>query len=150
MIRVLFVSLSFSLLFGAPVLSDSTVSNSHLPKLFHHPPNVLFDNRLFDIELIVDFPLDSIESVSLFFKTDAMDETREIPLEYVKGKFVYRFNPTTCQCTSLQYFFIVQLTDYSLYSFPMDNQKELKPIERDLTNAVEYYELQWMKNDHSN
>lgn len=150
MIRALLVSLLFSSLFGASAPLDSTISVSHLPKLLHHSPDVLFDNRFFDIELIVDFPLDSIESVSLFLKTDAMEKTREIPLEYSKGRFVYRFNPTTCQCTSLLYFFIVQLTDYSLYSFPVNDNNEPKPIERDLINAVEYYQSQWKGENKSN
>ena len=39
---------------------------SFTPRLFHHPHKVLFNSRIFDLEVFVDFPKKDIKQVSLF------------------------------------------------------------------------------------
>ncbi len=143
--RLILVSTLFSFLFAFPPL-DSVQTQSAIPRILHHPPEVIFDNRLTDLELFVDIPQDSIESVSLFLITDAYEKVREIPLQFSRERYTYRFDPTSCACTSLQYFFIVRLIDYSLYSVPSDNDNGPKSIERDLINSAEHFQTQWDAN----
>ncbi|MBC8216022.1 MAG: hypothetical protein H8E64_05885 [Candidatus Marinimicrobia bacterium] len=116
------------------------------PRLLHHPPEIVFTHRPTDLELFVEIPLDSIESVSLFLKTDAINTAREIPLQFSKERYAYRFDPTVCQCTFIQYFFVVRLSDYSILSVPVNDQKEPEPVERPLINPQEYYQQKWDQN----
>jgi len=54
---------------------------SFTPKLFHHPQRVLFNSRTFVLEVFSDFPRDSVQSISLFYKTDTVPRYQEIPFD---------------------------------------------------------------------
>jgi hypothetical protein len=57
---------------------------SFTPKLFHHPQRVLFNSRTFDLEVFSDFPRDSVQSISLFYKTDMVRDIRKFHLILIK------------------------------------------------------------------
>ncbi|SVD89323.1 uncharacterized protein METZ01_LOCUS442177, partial [marine metagenome] len=63
------------------------------PKLYHYPPDPLFINRPFSLDMVTDIPDALIQSVSLLFKTDQMENYREISLKGSHG--LYRFKVKT-------------------------------------------------------
>ena len=110
-------------------------------KIIHHPKEIMFQGRNYNLELIVDIPKDSIESVNLFIRTDIKRPYQEISLKRKRGIYSLRFDPEVFPGSLVQYFFIVQLSNYSLFAIPVDNNGAIRPVERMLTNAVEYYKL---------
>ena len=110
-------------------------------KIIHHPEEIMFQGRNYNLELIVDIPEDSIESVNLFIRTDTKRPYQEISLKQKRGIYSLRFDPEVFPGSLVQYFFIVQLSNYSLFAIPVDNNGAIRPVERMLTNAVEYYKL---------
>ena len=110
-------------------------------KIIHHPEKIMFQGRTYNLELIVDVPEDSIESVNLFIRTDTKRPYQEILLKQKRGIYSLRFDPEVFPGSLVQYFFIVQLSDYSLFAIPVDNNGAIRPVERVLINAVEYYKL---------
>ncbi|MFQ6614315.1 MAG: hypothetical protein ACE5D1_05680 [Fidelibacterota bacterium] len=117
-------------------------------KMIHQPPELLFQGRPYDLELFVDFPLDSIETVSIYIKTDSMYTYLEIPLKDRQGHFTYRFNPRRFKGNVVEYFFTVRLKDYKIFASPMDNVGQIKPVHRTLIDPVKYWE--WRKNQYGN
>lgn len=109
------------------------------PRIFHHPAPVLFVNRPYDIDLFVDFPADSLESVSLFYRTDSMPRFQEVTLPIQRARYRYRFDPNRQPATELSYFFVVTLQDFSLYATPLDEEGRPLPITRRLRDPVQYY-----------
>jgi hypothetical protein len=109
------------------------------PRIFHHPAKVVFNNRPYDIDLFLDFPEDSLKTVSLFLKTNRMRVYREIPLTMERARYRYRYNPYDLPGDTLTYFFIVELTDYSLFASPLDKQGFIEPVVRPLVDPVAYY-----------
>ena len=110
-------------------------------KIIHHPEEIMFQGRNYNLELIVDIPDDSLESVKLFIRTDTKRPYQEISLKRKRGIYSLRFDPEVFPGSLVQYFFIVQLSDYSLFATPVDNNGAIRPVERMLINAVEYYKL---------
>ena len=110
-------------------------------KIIHHPEEIMFQGRNYNLELIVDIPDDSIESVNLFIRTDTKRPYQEISLKQKRGIYSLRFDPEVFPGSLVQYFFIVQLSDYSLFAIPVDNNGAIQPVERTLVDAVEYYKL---------
>jgi len=109
------------------------------PRIFHYPAKVVFNNRPYDIDLFVDFPEDSLKTVSLFLKTNRMRVYREIPLPMQRARYRYRYNPYDLPGDTLTYFFIVELTDYSLFASPLDDHGWIEPVVRPLVDPVAYY-----------
>ena len=110
-------------------------------KIIHHPEEIMFQGRNYNLELIVDIPDNSIESVNLFIRTDTKKPYQEISLKRKRGIYSLRFDPEVFPGSLVQYFFIVQLSDYSLFAIPVDNNDAIQPVERTLVDAVEYYKL---------
>ena len=110
-------------------------------KIIHHPEEIMFQGRNYNLELIVDIPDNSIESVNLFIRSDTKKPYQEISLKRKRGIFSLRFDPEVFPGSLVQYFFIVQLSDYSLFAIPVDNNDAIQPVERTLVDAVEYYKL---------
>ena len=110
-------------------------------KIIHHPEEIMFQRRNYNLELIVDIPDDSIESVNLFIRTDTKRPYQEILLKQKRGIYSLRFDPEVFPGSLVQYFFIVQLSDYSLFAIPVDKRGAIHPVERTLVDAVEYYKL---------
>ena len=136
----------FSAVLLATELPDSLTEqnfNGYLQskKIIHHPEEIMFQGRNYNLELIVDIPDDSIESVNLFIRTDTKKPYQEISLKRKRGIYSLRFDPEVFPGLLVQYFFIVQLSDYSLFAIPVDNNGAIQPVERTLVDAVEYYKL---------
>jgi len=110
-------------------------------KIIHHPKEIMFQGRNYNLELIVDIPKDSIESVNLFIRTDIKRPYQEISLKRKRGIYSFRFDPEVFSGSLVQYFFIVQLSDYSLFAIPVDKRSAIQPVKRTLVDAVEYYKL---------
>ena len=110
-------------------------------KVIHHPKEIMFQGRNYNLELIVDIPKDSIESVNLFIRTDTKRPYQEISLKQKRGIYSLRFDPEVFPGSLVQYFFIVQLSNYSLFAIPVDKRGAIQSVERTLVDAVEYYKL---------
>lgn len=138
--------ISFSLVLGSPGGAKDTtrqIPAGPFPptlRIFHYPAKVVFNNRPYDIDLFLDFPEDSLQTVSLFLKTNRMRVYREIPLAMQRARYRYRYNPYDLPGDTLIYFFIVELTDYSLFASPLNKQGWIEPVVRPLVDPVVYYE----------
>ena len=51
-------------------------------RIFHSAPKPLFKNRNHTLDFVTDLPSDSIESATLYFKTDSMSYFREFELNF--------------------------------------------------------------------
>ncbi|MBC8345012.1 MAG: hypothetical protein ISR82_07500 [Candidatus Marinimicrobia bacterium] len=137
---ILFTSLIFSptdTLTISKKISDRKFSFT--PKLFHHPQRVLFNSRAFDLEVFSDFPRDSVESLSLFYMTDAVPRYREIPFDPQEKRFSYRYDPRNNPANYITYFFTISLINGELYGTPVDSVGRLNPITKYLLDPIEYY-----------
>lgn len=112
---------------------------SFTPKLFHHPQRVLFNSRTFDLEVFSDFPPNSVQSISLFYKTDTVPRYQEIPFDPHKKRFSYRYNPRKYPANKITYFFTISLTNGELYGTPVDSVGQLLPVTKYLWDPREYY-----------
>ena len=81
-------------------------------RIIHHPEEIMFQGRVYDLELFVHFPEDSLESVSLFIRTDTTSRYQEIPIKLNRGRYSIRYDPAVFPGLLLQYFFVVRLKDY--------------------------------------
>ncbi|MCH7611986.1 MAG: hypothetical protein IIB45_01350 [Candidatus Marinimicrobia bacterium] len=109
------------------------------PRVFHHPKNVVFNTRPYNMDLFVDFDENEIESVSLFFKTDAMDNYVEFPLKIIRARYRHQFNPLITPAKTIEYFFVVSLKDHSIYAAPLDKNGYIKVVKRTLQDPAEYF-----------
>ncbi|NOZ73806.1 MAG: hypothetical protein GXO90_00270 [FCB group bacterium] len=115
-------------------------------KIIHQPPEILFQGRPYDLELYVDFPTDSIETVSINIKTDSMYTFLEIPLKSKEDHYTYRFRPRRFKGNVVEYFFTVRLTNFKIFASPMDDVGQIKPVHRTLIDPVKYWE--WRKTQY--
>lgn len=124
-----------------PLPADSLLTKTFLttPSVFHTEPEVLFTNRPQHIDLFVEFPKESLESVRLYFRTDSMTVWQEIHLEYFRGRYRYLFDPNAIPGTELEYFFIVARKDFAIYADPLDKNGKLTPVAKPLLDPVKYY-----------
>ena len=120
-------------------IPDSTNKKS-FPALLHRAPKVMFDDRPTLLQLFVNIPADSIKSVSIFYKTNEMSIFQEIELQKRKGAFTYKFDPGKQKGNSLSYFFVVKQSDNSMHAVPLGNTGKIKPYNKTLVDAIEYYE----------
>ena len=124
---------------------DSTldISASYLqtiPLLMHLPPKIVFDDRLTKLQLYVDIPEDSIETVSIFYRTNTMENMQEIILAKEKGSYSFNFDPGIQGGDSVAYFFTVAVKDQSIHATPLDINGKIKPYNKPLVDAIKYYE----------
>jgi len=122
------------LIFGFPQLSFKPSK-----KLVHHPPIPFFKNRLFNLELFVDFPSDSLEKTSLFLRTNKMKQFQEKMLKIKKGLYSFEFNPMSFPGDSLEYFFYVETKSSGYYALPLDSDGRIKPLKQKFVDPVVYY-----------
>ena len=95
-LSLLFIFLNTAWLPAAEPDSTLDISTSYLqtiPLLLHMPPKNIFDDRLTKLQLYVDIPEDSIESVSIFYRTNTMENMQEIILAKEKGPYTFNFDP---------------------------------------------------------
>lgn len=135
------ILLTMGILFSMPdSLPDMlSVTFSHTPKVFHHPARVLFNSRAFYLEVFVKFPRTDLESVSLFYKTDAMPRFVEIPMDINATRYRFRYDPIQRPAQKITYFFTVATTGGSLYATPVDSSGILKPLTKYLLDPRSYF-----------
>ena len=119
-----------------------------VPLLLHLPPKIIFDDRPTKLQLYVDIPEDSIVTVSIFYRTNAMENMQEIPLAKVRGFYAFNFDPGFQGGDSVTYFFTVAAIDQSMHATPLDKNGKIKPYNKPLVDPIKYFEerlksLQW-------
>ena len=112
---------------------------SFTPKLFHHPHKVLFNSRIFELEVFADFPKQDIKQVSLFYRTDAVPRYIEHSFNQNEIRYVFSYDPQKQPATYITYFFTVALNNGSMFATPVDSAGTLVPITKYLLDPVEYY-----------
>ena len=112
---------------------------SFTPKLFHHPHKVLFNSRIFELEVFADFPKQYIKQVSLFYRTDAVPRYIEHSFNQNEMRYVFSYDPQKQPATYITYFFTVALNNGSMFATPVDSAGTLVPITKYLLDPVEYY-----------
>ena len=112
---------------------------SFTPKLFHHPHKVLFNSRIFELEVFADFSKQDIKQVSLFYRTDAVPRYIEHSFNQNEIRYVFSYDPQKQPATYITYFFTVALNNGSMFATPVDSAGTLVPITKYLLDPVEYY-----------
>ena len=112
---------------------------SFTPKLFHHTHKVLFNSRIFELEVFADFPKQDIKQVSLFYRTDAVPRYIEHSFNQNEMRYVFSYDPQKQPATYITYFFTVALNNGSMFATPVDSAGTLVPITKYLLDPVEYY-----------
>ena len=112
---------------------------SFTPKLFHHPNKVLFNSRIFELEVFADFPKQDIKQVSLFYRTDAVPRYIEHSFNQNEMRYVFSYDPQKQPATYITYFFTVALNNGSMFATPVDSAGTLVPITKYLLDPMEYY-----------
>jgi len=110
------------------------------PKLYHYPPDPLFINRPFSLDMVMDIPDALIQSVSLFFKTDQMKNYREISLIGNYGLYRFKVKTNEFPGESINYFFVVYTNEGGIYGTPLDSRGIIKPIKRKFLDPIQYYD----------
>jgi hypothetical protein len=142
-LALLFIFLNTTWLPAAEPDSTLDISASYLqtiPLLMHLPPKIVFDDRLTKLQLYVDIPEDSIETVSIFYRTNTMENMQEIILAKEKGSYSFKFDPGIQGGDSIAYFFTVAVKDQSIHATPLDINGKIKPYNKPLVDAIKYYE----------
>ena len=140
---VIFIYLSGGSLTASLPDSASDHSGSSFQKmsmLLHIPPKNIFDDRLTKLQLYVDIPEDSIAVVSIFYRTNKMENMQEITLAKEKGSYSFNFDPGIQDGDSVTYFFTVAVKDQSIHATPLDINGEIKPYNKPLVDPIKYYE----------
>jgi len=112
---------------------------SFTPLLFHHPHKVLFNSRIFELEVFADFPKKNIKQVSLFYRTDAAPRYIEHLFKQNEMRYVFSYDPRKKPAAYITYFFTVSLNNGSMFATPVDSSGILAPITKYLLDPVEYY-----------
>ena len=112
---------------------------SFTTKLFHHPHKVLFNSRIFELEVFADFPKQDIKQVSLFYRTDAVPRYIEHSFNQNEMRYVFSYDPQKQPATYITYFFTVALNNGSMFATPVDSAGTLVPITKYLLDPMEYY-----------
>jgi len=142
-LALLFIFLNTTWLPAAEPDSTLDISASYLqtiPLLMHLPPKIVFDDRLTKLQLYVDITEDSIETVSIFYRTNTMENMQEIILAKEKGSYSFNFDPGIQGGDSVAYFFTVAVKDQSIHATPLDINGKIKPYNKPLVDAIKYYE----------
>ncbi len=115
-------------------------------RIIHQPEEIMFMNRPYNLELFVNFPSDSVESVSLFIRTDNMTRYQEFLLPGVRGRYTFRYDPVKMPGKSIRYFFVVRLKPFALFATPLNEDGSIRPVERTFVDPVAYYKWKRAQN----
>ena len=133
--------------FSLPVQANDIIrketfilNNNFDIKLFHSPPEPLFIGRPFELTLVTELKGHSLSTVLLLFKTDLMENYREIKLHGEEGLYNIKIDINDFPGSSIEYFFVVKTNDGRIYGAPVNRDNELLPIEKKFVNPVEYFE----------
>ena len=120
---------------------ESFILNNNFDiKLFHSPPEPLFIGRPFELTLVTELEGHSLSTVLLLFRTDLMENYREIKLHGEEGLYNIKIDINDFPGSSIEYFFVVKTNDGRIYGAPVNKDNELLPIEKKFVNPVEYFE----------
>ena len=95
--------------------------------IFHIPPSPVYNIRPYFLEFVVDIPTDSIETVTLYYRTDSKEIYEMTPLKLYRGLYRYKFDPTTFKGKNLQYFLIVTVNDFGIQAYPLNEDRRITP-----------------------
>ncbi|MFQ6674920.1 MAG: hypothetical protein ACE5LH_01100 [Fidelibacterota bacterium] len=109
-------------------------------RLYHHPPIPFFKGRPYNLEVVVDIPGDSLETVSIFLKTDRMSSYQEIPLTPYRGRYLFRYDPEEYPGDVVSYFLVAAARGFRLYAIPLDKSGKIAPFTIHPLKPVKYYE----------
>ena len=109
-------------------------------KLLHNPPRPFFQGRPYNLEFFSYLPKDSVETLSLFFKTDQTLEYREVPLKPYRGRYRFRYDPKLYPGDEITYFFVVVMKNAGLYAVPVYGDGKLAPFRVRPVDPIKYYE----------
>ncbi|MBT3590641.1 MAG: hypothetical protein HOK52_07790 [Candidatus Marinimicrobia bacterium] len=145
---ILVLSLILVVLNGQTTPNSKPVGILHLlfkpsEKLIHHSPEPFFLNRLIELELFIDFPKDSLETISIFIKTDQMDQFQEQPLVEKRGIHIFKLNQKAYPGITVEYFYYVKTYSQGSYAYPLNDKGEISPISQRFIDPVKYYK--WKK-----
>ena len=112
---------------------------SFTPKVFHQPARVLFNSRIFELEVFTDFPKKDVKEVSLLYKTNVHSRYIEYPFKHNAKRYVFSYNPKEQPANYITYFFTLALNNGSVYATPIDSSGMVTPITKYLLNPAEYY-----------
>jgi len=110
------------------------------PKLLHHPPSPFLKGKPYYLELYVEIPEDSLESVTIFFKSDTSADYQEIPMEKYRGIYRFKYDPLEHQGDEISYFFVVSTKSHRLYATPLDTKWRIAPVQLNPVDPVKYYQ----------
>lgn len=116
------------------------ISFSLEQRLFHHPPLPFFKGRPYNLEVVVDIPGDSLETASIFLKTDQLSSYQEIPLQPHRGHYVFKYDPQEYPGQLLSYFVVATARGFRLYAIPLDKSGKIRPFKIRPLDPVKYYE----------
>lgn len=116
------------------------LNNSFDIKLFHSPPEPLFIGRAFELTLVTELKGLSLSTVLLLFRTDLMENYREIKLHGEEGLYNIKIDINDFPGNSIEYFFVVKTNDGRIYGAPVNANNELLPIEKTFIDPVQYFE----------
>ena len=116
------------------------LNNNFDIKLFHSPPEPLFIGRPFELTLVTELKGHSLSTVLLLFRTDLMENYREIKLHGEEGLYNIKIDINDFPGSSIEYFFVVKTNDGRIYGAPVNRDNELLPIEKKFVNPVKYFE----------
>lgn len=109
-------------------------------KLLHKPPRPFFQGRPYNLEFFSDLPKDSVETLALFFKTEANLEYWEVPLEPYRGRYRFRYDPKLHPGEEITYFFVAIMKNAGIYAVPLNGDGKLAPYYIRLVDPIKYYE----------
>lgn len=109
-------------------------------KINHRPPMPFFEGRPYYLELFSDLPENRLESITLFFKTDQSMDYREIPLDYYRGRYRFKYDPVIYPGKELTYFFVAIVKGSGSYASPVDENGKLVPMVIEPMDPIKYYE----------
>ena len=123
-----------------PQPADSLLMETYLPsrKLLHRPPSPFFQGRPYFLDLFVDVPDDSLESASIFFKTENSVEYWETVMAKWRGRYRFEYDPDRFPGDTLHYFFVVTEKNFSIHATPLDNSGKIKPVTIHRVDPGEY------------
>ena len=116
--------------FVCPAQSGDTLFTKSFPlehKLLHRPPSPFFKSRPYLIDLFVDIPEESLERVSIFFKTESFEKYWETVLEKYRGRYRFKYNPEEYPGDTLRYFFVAITKHSGIYAVPLDKSGKISP-----------------------
>ena len=116
------------------------LNNNFDIKLFHSPPEPLFIGRPFELTLVTELKGHSLSTVLLLFRTDLMENYREIKLHGEEGLYNIKIDINDFPGSSIEYFFVVKTNDGRIYGAPVNGHNELLPIEKKFVDPIQYFE----------